>query len=151
MISSEKSYPVHVKLPDENMPLSSFIRDNPKFSPFTEDCDGALDGTHVNSFVPEEWMAYYHNHKRGLSQNELAACSFKLFFKYILSGWEGSAADSQVYDDALRTDFATRPRNYLADAGFPACDHLLVSYRGPWCTLSSKSVELSWCCYQVCG
>ena len=48
-----------------------------------------------------------------------------------MSGWEGSAADSQVFDDARRTDFKV-PSGfyYLADAGFPMCDALLIPYRG---------------------
>ena len=152
MITSENFYAVYIKLPNENTPLSPFIRDNPKFYPFFKDCDGALDGTHINAHVPEESTARYRNRKGGLSQNVLAACSFELFFTYILSGWEGSAADSQVYDDARRTDFAIRPgKYYLADAGFPACDHLLVPYRGvryhlkEWGRTAIRCVESSIC------
>ena len=52
-------------------------------------------------------------------------------FCYVLSGWEGSAADGQVYEDAQETDFAIPPgKFYLADAGFPVCDALLVPYCG---------------------
>lgn len=52
-------------------------------------------------------------------------------FLYILSGWEGSAADARVYHDARITDFNIPPgKYYLADAGFAACDELLVPYCG---------------------
>ena len=52
-------------------------------------------------------------------------------FLYILSGWEGSAADARIYHDARITDFNIPPgKYYLADAGFAACDELLVPYRG---------------------
>ena len=52
-------------------------------------------------------------------------------FTYILSGWEGSAADGNVWDDARCTDLTVPEGKYfLADAGFPTCDALLVPYRG---------------------
>jgi hypothetical protein len=63
--------------------------------------------------------------------NLLAACRFNLFFCYIFAGWEGSAADSRVYEDTQFSDFAIpQGKYYLADAGFPLCDALLVPYRG---------------------
>ncbi len=56
---------------------------------------------------------------------------FCLRFCYLLCGWEGSAADSRIFDEARRSDFAIEPGTYyLADAGFPLCDALLVPYRG---------------------
>jgi hypothetical protein len=52
-------------------------------------------------------------------------------FAYILSGWEGSAADGWVFEDACRKDFAIPPgKFYLGNAGFPSCDTLLVPYWG---------------------
>ena len=49
----------------------------------------------------------------------------------MLSGWDGSAADASVYNDARQSDLPI-PENkfYLADAGFGICDGLLVPYRG---------------------
>ena len=49
----------------------------------------------------------------------------------MLSGWDGSAADAAVYNDARQSDL-TIPENkfYLADAGFGACDGLLVPFQG---------------------
>ena len=41
------------------------------------------------------------NRKGVISQNVLAACNFDLEFIYVLSGWEGSAHDSKVLQDAL--------------------------------------------------
>lgn len=45
--------------------------------------------------------ASYRNRKGVISQNVLAACNFDLEFIYVLSGWEGSAHDSKVLQDAL--------------------------------------------------
>ena len=52
-------------------------------------------------------------------------------FQYIFSGWEGSASDSAMYHDARLTDLAIPASKYfLADAGFPNCEGLLIPYHG---------------------
>lgn len=63
--------------------------------------------------------------------NLLACCSFDLRFQYILSGWDGSAADATMYNEARLSDLLIPPgKYYLADARFGICDSLLVPYRG---------------------
>ena len=56
-----------------------------------------------------------------------------MLFTYILTGWEGSAADSQVWADALARGFLV-PEGfyYLADAEFPHCKELLIPFCGVW-------------------
>jgi hypothetical protein len=62
-------------------------------------------------------------------QNFLACCTFDLRFQYVLSGWDGSAPDAAVYDDACQTDLTVLAgKFYLADAGFGACDALLIPH-----------------------
>ena len=52
-------------------------------------------------------------------------------FCYILSGWEGSATDGRIFDDACRKDFAIPSGSYyLADTGFMTCNALLIPYCG---------------------
>jgi hypothetical protein len=69
--------------------------------------------------------------KGNLTQNRLAACDFNMQFTYMLSGFQGSAADACVYHVACLTDFTIPPgKFYLADAVFAACDELLVPYCG---------------------
>ncbi|XP_020424557.1 uncharacterized protein LOC18770058 [Prunus persica] len=46
-------------------------------------------------------VSSYRNRHGTISQNILAACTFDLEFIYVLSGWEGSARDSRVLNDAL--------------------------------------------------
>ena len=76
-------------------------------------------------------MACFRNHKGWISQNVLVACLFCLPFCYILSGWEGSAGDSSIFDDAWRSTLHIPKGKYLlGDAGFPSCDALLVPYQG---------------------
>lgn len=44
---------------------------------------------------------------------------------------EGSAGDGHTYQDAHCKDLAVPPgKFFLADAGFSACDTLLIPYRG---------------------
>ena len=106
------------------------IQDNPKFFPFFEGCLGAVDGTHIDAFVPSEDTPRYRNRKGGVSQNVFAACTFDLRFCYVLSGWEGSAADGRIFEDAHRLDFAVPPGSYyLADLGFAVCNALMVPFR----------------------
>lgn len=66
-----------------------------------QNCVGALDGTHIPARVVGREVASYRNRKGTISQNVLAVCNFDLEFIYVLSGWEGSAHDSKVLNDAL--------------------------------------------------
>ena len=129
MLVSKEFYTTYVCLPTNEIPPE--IRDNPKFYPYFSGCRGALDGSLLHAFVSKIDMARFRSRKGFISTNLLAACLFCLRFCYILSGWEGSAADSQIFESARRTDLMIDPGTYyLADAGFPLCDALLVPYRG---------------------
>jgi hypothetical protein len=120
-----------IKLPTIDTPVPEEIRSQRKFFPHFKDCIGALDGSHIPAHVPEVCRASYRNRKGQVSQNVLAVCSMDMRFLYILPGWEGSAPDTRVYEDARKTDFKVpRDRYYLADAGYGSSDALLVPYRG---------------------
>jgi hypothetical protein len=124
-------YNSFVRLPTANTPPSPTITNNPKFSPFFDNAVGCLDGSHIPACLPADDRAACRNRKGFVSQNVLACCSFELLFTYVLSGWEGSAADTALYADARRTDF-TIPENkfYLADAGFGLSKECIIPYRG---------------------
>ncbi|KAL0303495.1 UNVERIFIED_CONTAM: hypothetical protein Sradi_6217600 [Sesamum radiatum] len=64
-------------------------------------CLGALDGTHVDTRVPETDKERYRNRKDQISINVLGVCSTDGKFTYVLSGWKGSAADSRVLRHAI--------------------------------------------------
>ena len=51
--------------------------------------------------MPPEIQGIFRGHKDGTTQNVLSAISFDLKFTYVLAGWEGSAHDSRVLDDAF--------------------------------------------------
>jgi hypothetical protein len=129
MLVSKEFYSTYVHLPRNEVPPE--ILNNPKFFPYFSECRGALDGSLLHAFVSKLDMARYWSRKGFISTNLLAACLFSLRFCYILAGWEGSAADSRIFDHARQKDFVIEPGTYyLADAGFPLCDALLVPYRG---------------------
>ena len=110
-------YRKYVKLlPEDEVPPQ--ILQNPKFYPYFEHCRGAIDGSHFNSWVHQEAVIRNRNRKGFISQNVLAVSDWALRFLYILSGWEGSAADSRIFEYARRRDLQLPQGCYfLADAG----------------------------------
>ena len=125
-------YVKFVKLPNTTTPQSDRISDNPKYTPYFDDCLGALDGTHIGAHVLQKDQARYRNRKGELSQNVLAVCNFDLEFTYILAGWEGSAHDGKVPADALAgKDFRQiKGKYWLGDAGYGNSEFVMAPYRG---------------------
>lgn len=62
----------------------------------------------------------------------LAVYDFDIKFTYGLVGWEGSAHDGQVLNDAIETKRFQIPESKycLGDADYSNLDYLLVSYKG---------------------
>ena len=89
-----------------------------------------MDGSHIDCSPPASERFAYRNRKGFVSQNCLFGCSFDLQFVFTYTGWEGSATDAIVYENALLDGLdIPEGRYYLADAGFPGCDQLLIPYR----------------------
>ena len=129
--SSAPFYTHLVKLPPIDAPIPPEIQENPKYYPFFKDALGAIDGTHINCSASAEMRQSARDRKGGITQNCLAICGFDMTFHYIFSGWDGSAADSTMFYDARVTDLQIPPgRYYLADAGFPICNALVIPKRG---------------------
>ncbi|CAH8256729.1 unnamed protein product [Arabidopsis lyrata] len=101
---------------------------------FRQDCVGAIDGTHIHATVPASDAPSYRNRKGYTSQNVLVACNFDLEFIYVLSGWEGTAHNSKVLNDALTRSTSKLPvpegKYYLVDCGFAIRRNFLAPYRG---------------------
>jgi DDE superfamily endonuclease len=90
---------------------------------------GAIDGTYIQCNASAADHDATRNCKGMLSQNCLAACTFDLWFMYFLSGWEGSTANSMLFNGAHRVNFyIPEGRFYLADASFGSLDALVVPY-----------------------
>uniref|UniRef100_A0A803N7P5 DDE Tnp4 domain-containing protein n=1 Tax=Chenopodium quinoa TaxID=63459 RepID=A0A803N7P5_CHEQI len=98
------------------------IHNNPRFFPWFEDFIGAIDGTHVRASVPIEIQDRFRGRKGGTTQNLLTIVDFDTKFTYVLAGWEGSAHDSRVVNDALR-------KYYPTDVGFGNRKGVMPPYR----------------------
>ena len=120
-----------MRLPEADSPTPPEIQHSPKFYPFFKHALGAIDGTHIEWHPTANYNEASRNRKGVLTQNCLVACSFDLRFTYLLTGWEGSVADSTLFFQARQSDFyIPEGRFYLGDAGFASSDALLVPYRG---------------------
>ena len=129
IFSSPTFYNNFVKLPTADTPIPDQILNNPKFHPF-RDALGAIDGSHIHAAPPAAETAIYCNRKGFVSQNCMFVCDFAMKFCYALTGWEGSATDSRVYEDVCERGFNVPVGKYfLADAGFPICLELLIPFR----------------------
>ncbi|KAF8393860.1 hypothetical protein HHK36_020058 [Tetracentron sinense] len=109
------------------------IQRNRRYWPWFEDCIGAIDGTHVRASFPIALQARFRGRKEGTTQNVLAVVSFDLKFMYVLAGWEGSAHDSHILDDALSRPNGLRVpegKYLLGDAGYGLRNGFIPPYRG---------------------
>ena len=131
IFSSPPFYTNHVQLPIGTDPVPPEISNNPKFWPYFKDAVGAVDGTHFPCAPPSYRRPFYRDRKGSVTQNCLFACSFALKFIYALTGWEGTATDALLWQDALEKGLLIPEGKYLlGDAGFSASPKLLTPYQG---------------------
>ena len=85
-----------------------------------------MDGTHIPACVPIHMQDRFRGRKSITTQNVLAAVDFDLRFIYVLAGWEGSAHDSFVLQDAL-----SRPNGLKIPEGriAPSCPHISLNHQ----------------------
>ena len=120
-----------VRMPQSSSPPPHNLLRDQRFNPYFKKCLGAIDGTHIPVRVSVEDNPRYRTRKKTLSMNVLACCTFDLQFCYILAGWEGSAHDTRVYQEALKSDLRIPTgRYFLADAGYPPTAGTLTPHRG---------------------
>ncbi|KAL2242184.1 UNVERIFIED_CONTAM: hypothetical protein Sindi_0336400 [Sesamum indicum] len=115
-------------------------------------CLGALDGTFIDVRVPEAEKGRYRTRKGHVAVNVLGVCNPNMQFIYVLSGWEGSAADNRVLRDAVHRQGGLRiptgsnsplynipiahenttfsGQYYLCDNGYANAEGFLTPYRG---------------------
>ncbi|XP_057773452.1 uncharacterized protein LOC130992735 [Salvia miltiorrhiza] len=96
-------------------------------------CLGALDGTYISVMVGNEDKPRYRTRKGQISTNVLGVCDRNLNFSYVLTGWEGSAADSRILRDAINRPHGLRvPKGnyYLCDNGYANSDGFLTPFKG---------------------
>ncbi|XP_037448151.1 putative nuclease HARBI1 isoform X1 [Triticum dicoccoides] len=101
------------------------------FHPYFNDCIGAIDGTHIPMTISPHEQEPYRNRKQTITQNVMVACDFDLRFVHVHPGWEGSASDARVLQDALNHGFQVpHGKYYLVDAGYANTPQFLAPYRG---------------------
>ncbi|KAL0409591.1 UNVERIFIED_CONTAM: hypothetical protein Sradi_1893500 [Sesamum radiatum] len=94
-------------------------------------CLGALDGTFIDVRVSDHEKRRYRTRKGHVTQNVLGVFNPNMQFIFVLSGWEGSAADSRVLRDAIHRPNGLRVPSgnyYLCDNGYANADGFLTPY-----------------------
>ncbi|XP_057797373.1 uncharacterized protein LOC131013316 [Salvia miltiorrhiza] len=77
--------------------------------------------------------ARYRTRKGLISTNVLGVCDRNLKFTYVLSGWEGSPADSRILRDAINRPYGLKvPKGfyYLCDNGYANRERFLTPFKG---------------------
>ncbi|CAA0805974.1 Unknown protein [Striga hermonthica] len=106
-----------------------------RFSPYFDNCIGALDGTHIRVEVPTNQVVQHTGRKGYTTKNVLAICDFDMRFTFVVAGWPGSVHDMRVFKDAIDKygdKFPHPPpgKFYLVDSGYPNRPGYLAPYRG---------------------
>lgn len=120
----------YVRQPQTEDPLVDALHAYDRNLRYFRDALGAIDGTHVPHNCHPTEANRYRDSEGNLSMNVLVACDFDQRFVYMLSGAEGGAFDSQLWDWAMeRTLRIPEGKYYLADAGFSSLRGCLTPYR----------------------
>ncbi|CAI9262654.1 unnamed protein product [Lactuca saligna] len=115
--------------------VPKYILNNPRYYPMFKDCIGAIDGTHVRASVPQKDEVKYIGRKGYATQNIMDVCDFNMCFTFVWAGWEGTAHDTRIFNEALqRPDlnfpYPTGDKYYVVDAGYPNTRGYLAPYKG---------------------
>ncbi|KAI8571589.1 hypothetical protein RHMOL_Rhmol01G0131700 [Rhododendron molle] len=92
-------------------------------------CLGALDGTYVPINPPAADKPRYRPRKGEIATNVLGVCTRDLKFVFVLSGWEGSATDPRILDNAIARPDGLRVPHDCSSRGWmvTSSPHLLVN------------------------
>ncbi|CAI9269594.1 unnamed protein product [Lactuca saligna] len=85
-----------------NDEVPEYILNNPRYYPMFKDCIGAIDGTHVRALVRQHEEAKYIGRKGYATQNIMDVCDFNMCFTFVWVGWEGTAHDTRIFNEALQ-------------------------------------------------
>ncbi|XP_030945941.1 uncharacterized protein LOC115970448 [Quercus lobata] len=95
---------------------------------------GAIDGMHISARPPSEKTQPHRSRKSLITTNVMCACDHDMKFTYVHFGWEGSAHDSKVFEEAIKDPkhgFLWPPEGsyYLVDSGYPIGASFLPSHK----------------------
>lgn len=125
-------YIKYVKLPSLPPQLATRVSHDCKYTPYFDNCLGALDGTYISMHILEHKCHSYQNQKRWLLQNVLTACDFDMRFWFILPAWEGSTYNSKILKDAINRKRFVVPKGkyWLADVRYSNSNYLFTPSKG---------------------
>ncbi|KAI8550640.1 hypothetical protein RHMOL_Rhmol01G0214800 [Rhododendron molle] len=111
------------------------ILNDGRYYPWFKDCIGAIDGTHIEAWVPASKQIAFRGRKSIKTQNVMAVCSFDMKFTFVYPGWEGSAHDGRVFLAAVANPAYNFPhpplgKYYVVDSGYTNMPGYLAPYRG---------------------
>ncbi|KAL4288076.1 hypothetical protein AHAS_Ahas19G0250000 [Arachis hypogaea] len=114
--------------------VHSKIKNDQRYWPFFKNAIGAIDGTHIPCVVSPSDQPKFIGRKGYPTQNIMAVCDWDMCFIFALPGWEGTAHDTRVFDNAITTptmNFPHPPRGkyYLVDAGYPTPKGYIGPYK----------------------
>lgn len=87
------------------------ISTNRKYMSWFKDCIGAIDRTHISAVIPTSDQVPYRSGRKGnTTQNVMTVYSFDMRLTWIWAGWERSAHDSRIFNEAIYTSSLHFPR-----------------------------------------
>ncbi|KAH7859672.1 hypothetical protein Vadar_004093 [Vaccinium darrowii] len=110
-----------IRPPDLNVTPPEILHDH-RYFPWFQDCVGAIDGTHIEAWVPRNRQVASRGRKPTITQNVMAVCSFDMKFTYVYPGWKGSAHDGHVFRAAVSNQAN----------GFPGKDEFFNGFTDPF-------------------
>ncbi|KAL4373811.1 hypothetical protein AHAS_Ahas05G0119100 [Arachis hypogaea] len=111
------------------------IKNAKKYYPYFKNYIGTIDGTHIPVVVPANKKIPYIGRKGITTTNMMAVCDFNMCFTFVWAGWEGSAHDTKIFNQAVRRQslhFPLPPKDkyYLVGSGYPCFMGFLGPYKG---------------------
>jgi hypothetical protein len=108
---------------------------SPRFSPFFDNCIGAIAGTNIPVVVPTTKVVQHTGRHGYTSLNVMAICDFDMRFTFVVAGWPGSFCDIRVFKDEIgkygdRFPHPPEGKFYLVDSGYPNRIGYLAPYKG---------------------
>ncbi|XP_076937704.1 uncharacterized protein LOC143605503 [Bidens hawaiensis] len=118
-----------------NHDVPAHILNNPRYYPLFKDCICAIDGTHVRALVRLDDQPKYIGRKGYATQNIMVACDFNMCFTFVWAGWEGTAHDTRIFNEALLRPDLKFPhpagdKYCVVDVGYPDTKGYLAPYKG---------------------
>ncbi|XP_057426609.1 uncharacterized protein LOC130720044 [Lotus japonicus] len=104
------------------------LRNDQRYWPFFKNAIGAIDGTHIPCVVSPSDQARFIGRKGHPTQNIMVVCDWNMCFTFVLPGWEGTAHDARVFDQAITNPSMNFPHP-PTDAGYPTPKGFLGPYR----------------------